>query len=340
MDITDTVSPAKANYTDPKGETIPYIRESNGLDWRKMGGKSQNKKQTEAEQPLTSEGATELALRQAHEDFISTISHEFRTPLTSIKGFADTLLHYSAQLPEEEKRRFITIIKDQADRLIRLVENLLAVSKLGEKASLMADEARPVMLKPLLERVIQSVQAKAFSKTQLNRQFELICKPQDLAVWANADQLEQVLLNLIDNASKYSPSDTVVRVRASFKPCETPSSDPSSVLIEVQDFGRGIPADQLPRIFTKFYRVEAALSQEVEGTGLGLYIAQSLTQAMGGTLTVQSESGKGSTFTLIVPAATIERQALFQKRRAASTHETESSTRSQNLGDVEGSGDE
>jgi two-component system phosphate regulon sensor histidine kinase PhoR len=288
-----------------------------------MGGKEHNKKQTEVEQ--SSESATELALRQAHEDFISTISHEFRTPLTSIKGFADTLLHYSAQLPEEEKRRFITIIKDQADRLIRLVENLLSVSTLGEKASLMADEARPVLLKPLLGRVIQSVQAKAYSKTQLSRKFELTCKPSDLAVWANADQLEQVLLNLIDNASKYSPPDTMVRVWASFKPCETPSSDPSSVLIEVQDFGRGIPADQLPRIFTKFYRVEAPLSQEVEGTGLGLYIAQSLTQAMGGTLAVQSESGKGSLFTLIVPAATIEHQALFQKRRAASTHEAESS---------------
>jgi len=282
---------------------------------------------------LLSESAIEMTLRQAHEDFISTISHEFRTPLTSIKGFADTLLHYGAQLPEEEKRRFITIIKDQADRLIRLVENLLAVSKLGEKASFIADEARPVLLKPLLERVIQSVQAKAYSKTQLNRQFELVCKPQDMAVWANADQLEQVLLNLIDNASKYSSPETVVRVRASFKPCEAPGSNPSDVLIEVQDFGRGIPVDQLPRIFTKFYRVETPLSQEVEGTGLGLYIAQSLTQAMGGTLTVQSETDKGSTFTLTVPAATVEHQALFQKRRAASTQDVESSTRLQNPDD-------
>lgn len=252
-------------------------------------------------------------LSQAHEDFISTVSHEFRTPLTSIKGFADTLLNYGAQLPEEEKRRFVTIIKDQADRLIRLVENLLTVSKMGAVDPSLLDY-RPVLLRPMLERVTQSVQAKWLSKGAASRPFQVTCQPRDLAVWADGDQVEQVLLNLVDNAAKYSPPQSAVQVQASFLPQkdETTSLD---VQIRIQDFGRGIPADQLPRIFTKFYRVETPLSQEVEGTGLGLYIAQSLTQAMGGRLSVESEVGKGSTFSVTLPAATPERQAMYQKRR-------------------------
>jgi signal transduction histidine kinase len=254
-------------------------------------------------------------LSQAQEDFISTISHEFRTPLTSIKGFADTLLNYGAQLPEEEKRRFISIIKAQADRLIRLVENLLTVSRMGGQEASPLDY-RPVLLRPLLERVTQSVQAKCRSKGQAMRLFEVDCQPRDLAAWADADLLEQVLLNLVDNAAKYSPPERPVQVQAGFSPdAVSLEHDGMHLQIHIRDFGRGIPADQLPQIFTRFYRVEAPLSQDVEGTGLGLYIAQSLTQAMGGHLSVMSEVATGSVFTVTLPVATPERQAVYQKRR-------------------------
>lgn len=248
----------------------------------------------------------DTTLTQAHSDFVSTVSHEFRTPLTSIKGFADTLLSYGAQLPDEEKRRFINIIKDQADRLIRLVENLLTVSKLG--ASRLEMSYRPIALKRMVDKVVESIQAKSKAR----REFEVTLVPEQLEVWADADRLEQVLINLVDNAVKYSPPTAPVRIRAEFLPGED-----SRIRIQVSDQGAGIPKELLPKLFTKFYRVEGPLKSDVEGTGLGLYITQSLTHAMGGEISVESEVGRGSTFTLIFPAATPERQAAHRRRLAA-----------------------
>jgi two-component system phosphate regulon sensor histidine kinase PhoR len=253
----------------------------------------------------------DTTLTQAHSDFVSTVSHEFRTPLTSIKGFADTLLSYSAQLPEEEKRRFITIIKDQADRLIRLVENLLTASRLGASRVEMA--YRPVPLTRLLEKVIQSVQAKTQSKTGQERRFALSVQPVSLEAWADSDRMEQVLINLVDNAVKYSPDSSLVSIKAEFLP-----EDDSAIRVMVQDEGAGIPQALLPKIFTKFYRVESPLKQEVEGTGLGLYITKSLTTAMGGRISAESREGQGSIFTVILPAATPQRQAAYRRTLYAS----------------------
>lgn len=253
----------------------------------------------------------DTALTQAHTDFVSTVSHEFRTPLTSIKGFADTLIRYGNQLPDEEKRRFINIIKDQADRLIRLVENLLAASRLGSgKVEL---SYRPIPLKKMLETVSQSIQAKFVTKTQQKKPFNIVVQPESIELWADADKLEQVFINLLDNAAKYSPANTPVTVRAEYLP-----EDDALVRIMIQDEGVGIPAELLPKIFTRFYRAESPLKQEVEGTGLGLYITKSLTAALGGQITAESEPGKGSTFTVIFPAATPEKQAMHQRRLSAS----------------------
>jgi signal transduction histidine kinase len=253
----------------------------------------------------------ETALTQAHGDFISTISHEFRTPLTSIKGFADTLLQYGSQLPEDEKRRFITIMKEQADRLIRLVENLLTVSKLG--ANRLDSSYRPVPLQKLIEKVVQSIQAKIRTKNPTNvHRFAVMVHPASLEVWADADRLEQILLNLVDNAVKYSATDSAVTIRAELLP-----EDENQVRISVQDEGIGIATETLPKIFTQFYRVESPLKQEVEGTGLGLYITRSLTNALGGQLTVESTPGVGSTFSVVFPVATPERQAVYNRRLAS-----------------------
>lgn len=250
----------------------------------------------------------DAALTQAHSDFVSTVSHEFRTPLTSIKGFADTLLHYGAQLPEEEKRRFVTIIKAQADRLIRLVENLLTVSKLGVGRGEMS--YRPVSLQKAIERAVQSVQAKHQTKTPgAVHRFETVIHPATLEAWADPDRLDQILINLIDNAAKYSPAGSIVHIR-----CELFPGDEGMVRITVRDEGVGIPQDVLPKIFTKFYRVESPLKQEVEGTGLGLYITKSLTDAMGGRIEAQSAPGQGTTFTVALPAATPERQATHRRK--------------------------
>ncbi len=240
----------------------------------------------------------DMALTQAHADFVSTVSHEFRTPLTSIKGFADTLLRYGANLDTEQQKRFITIIKHQADRLTRLVENLLTVSKLGAQKTQFI--FRPIPLKRTVERIVQSVEGKLPEP----RVFKINI-PEDLPeVWADPDKLEQVLLNLIDNAAKYSYPDSEVRVKAQLHP-----EDNDKIKIDIEDQGVGIPEEHLPNIFNKFSRIDNPLTREVEGTGLGLYITKSLTNAMGGQIFVQSENKKGTTFTVVLPVATPERQA-------------------------------
>jgi len=240
----------------------------------------------------------DVALTQAHADFVSTVSHEFRTPLTSIKGFADTLLRYGSNLDAEQQKRFINIIKHQADRLTRLVENLLTVSKLGAQKT--SFSFRPIRLKGVLERIVQSVEGKLTT----TRHFK-ISVPEDLPeVWADPDKLEQVLLNLIDNAAKYSYPDSEVTITTGLLP-----EDTDKIKIDVADQGVGIPKAHLPNIFNKFSRIDNPLTREVEGTGLGLYITKSLTNAMGGQISLDSEEGQGTTFTVILSVATPERQA-------------------------------
>lgn len=240
----------------------------------------------------------DVALTQAHADFVSTVSHEFRTPLTSIKGFADTLLRYGANLDPDQQKRFITIIKHQADRLTRLVENLLTVSKLGAQKTQFIFRAIP--LRRTVERIVESVQAKLPEP----RNFQVAISEDLPEVWADPDKLEQVLLNLIDNAAKYSYPNTEVRVTAQLDP-----DDDDKIRIDVTDQGVGIPAAHLPNIFNKFSRIDNPLTREVEGTGLGLYITKSLTNAMNGEISVASAEKTGTTFTVRLPVATPERQA-------------------------------
>jgi two-component system phosphate regulon sensor histidine kinase PhoR len=256
----------------------------------------------------------DVTLTQAHSDFVSTVSHEFRTPLTSIKGFADTLLRYGASLPPEQQKRFISIIKDQADRLTRLVENLLTVSKLG--AARVELTYRPIALGKMVDKVIQNIKGKG----EFDRLFELDIPKTLPEVWADPDKLEQVLLNLIDNAVKYSFAGSRVAVRARL---DNEASDAEDWLrVTISDQGVGIPTEHLPKIFSKFSRIDNPLTRQVEGTGLGLYITKSLTMAMGGQIKVESttdpEATYRTTFVLRLPTASPERQAAFH------LHETDS----------------
>ncbi|MBX2861899.1 MAG: PAS domain-containing protein [Vampirovibrio sp.] len=248
------------------------------------------------------------AISQAHTDFVSVVSHEFRTPLTSIKGFADTLLRYGTQLPADQQKRFITIIKDQSDRLTRMVENLLTVSKLG--ASRIDFSFRPVPLPTVIERVVQNLKAKGDQdKHYQDAVFQVSFSEGFPDIWADADKLEQVLLNLLDNAVKYSPDKATVTVNGNLCP-----ADPEQVMIQISDQGVGIAKDHLAGIFSKFSRIDNPLTRDVEGTGLGLYITKSLTTAMDGDITLESEAGKGTTFTLTFPVATAERQAAYRRK--------------------------
>ena len=237
-----------------------------------------------------------ICLNQAHLDFVGTVSHELRTPLTSIKGFADTLLSAGDLLPKEQQVRFISIIKSQVDRLTRLVEDLLTVSRLESKKDNSIYKA--VNLPKLIDPIVQGIRTKV-PKHDFNIEI-----PEDLPkIWADADKLEQIMTNLIDNAAKYSFPNTTVTVKAFYSPNNTDFID-----IHVIDQGVGIPQEHLPTIFTKFSRIDNSLTREVQGTGLGLYITKTLVEKMKGSIKVES-SDKGTKFTVQLPVATIEKQA-------------------------------
>jgi signal transduction histidine kinase len=232
-------------------------------------------------------------VQQAQTEFVSTVSHELRTPLTSIKGFADTILRAGDRLDLSQQRRYVGIIKDQADRLTRLVEDLLAVSRLESKR--MQLTIRAIDLNGAIQRVNRNLSDKA-------KEHRIVIKvPPGLPpVWADADRLEQILTNLIDNAIKYSPPKTTVTVTA--------LDNSEMVEFAVSDQGVGIPQEHLGQIFTKFSRLDNPLVRQTEGTGLGLYITRSLVLALGGQIKVAS-SGTGTVFTVQLPAATLEEQA-------------------------------
>ncbi len=236
------------------------------------------------------------SVQQAQTEFVSTVSHELRTPLTSIKGFADTILRAGDRLDTSQQRRYVGIIKDQADRLTRLVEDLLAVSRLESRKLQLT--IRALDLNEAVQRVCRNLGDKS-------REHHIVTKiPPGLPpVWADADRLEQILTNLVDNAIKYSQPRTTVTISA-----REIGQNPEIVEFSVSDQGVGIPSEHLPHIFSKFSRLDNPLVRQTEGTGLGLYITKSLVLAIGGQIKVTSESG-GTTFTVQLPAASLEEQA-------------------------------
>lgn len=236
------------------------------------------------------------SVRQAQTEFVSTVSHELRTPLTSIKGFADTILRAGDRLEQAQQKKYIGIIKDQADRLTRLVEDLLAVSRLESKK--MQLTVRAIDLTETVQRVIRNLGDKAKNHQIVNK-IPVGISP----VWADADRLEQILTNLIDNAIKYSSSGSTVMISA-----RDIEKERQYVEFSVSDQGIGIKEENLPEIFKKFGRLDNPLVRQTEGTGLGLYITKSLILALDGHINVTSNQD-GTTFTVELPAATLEEQA-------------------------------
>lgn len=246
----------------------------------------------------------DVALTQAHHDFVSIMSHEFRTPLTSIRGFADTMLHYGDKLAGEQQTRFIKIIRDQSDRLSRMVENILIISKLGQEQK--KPQARPLLLKDIVAKVNGALQGKGVN---MEKRFHFEGIDTAESVWAEPDSLEQVLLNLMDNAVKYSPESKSITVRV--EPCKM---EPSRFLkIVVEDQGDGINEAQRQKLFGKFYRTANHMTQQVEGSGLGLYITKTLVQRMGGQIGVESDVGQGTRFWFTVPMNTLETQNQYRQ---------------------------
>jgi signal transduction histidine kinase len=209
-------------------------------------------------------------------ELISTLAHELRSPLTSVKGFTSTLLHRWERFPDDQKRFMLATVNDDADRVTRLINELLDVSRI--EAGRLELRRRPVDLPKVAADVVERFKLDPDGHTFA------ISFPDDFPeVYADADKVAQVLTNLVENAVKYSDGGLV---RVSGEPAD------GSVEVVVSDQGIGIPADQIPLIFTKFYRRGGRGAPS--GTGLGLYIARGLVEAHGGRISVDSEVGRGT----------------------------------------------
>jgi two-component system phosphate regulon sensor histidine kinase PhoR len=233
---------------------------------------------------------TELRrLERVRRDFVANVSHEFKTPLTAIQGFAETLL--SGALDDKTNRkRFVEIIREHAWRLARLTDDLLKLSRI--EAGRLELEFRAVRVQALVNGCVETARFKAETKG-LRINVEL---PDGLPlVRADGAQLGEVLQNLLDNALQYTPRGGQIDVSA--------SANGNSVTFTVADTGIGIPESDLERIFERFYRVDAARSREAGGTGLGLAIARHIVDAHGGRIWVESAVGQGSRFHFSVASA-------------------------------------
>ncbi|CUH96473.1 hypothetical protein P22_2563 [Propionispora sp. 2/2-37] len=233
------------------------------------------------------------ALQEIHErqaEFVANASHELATPLTAIKGFAETLLDGALQDPALGTK-FVTIIHNQAERMHRLVKDLLQLAKLNSQEYLQHITMSPTSLRPLIEAVIQELSPHAAHKQQ-TIQLE---GEEELLVSAHPDWLKQALVNLLDNSIKYTPKSGKISV------CYWKEAD--RAFIRVKDSGLGIPAQDLPLIFDRFYRVERARTRNSGGTGLGLAIVKFIVEMHGGRISVESAVNSGTAFTFFLPVS-------------------------------------
>lgn len=228
-----------------------------------------------------------------NEDFISTVSHELRTPLTSIRGFSQTMLASWDKLDDESKKKFLTIIVEQSNRLINLVENMLSVTKLqNTKDDLIYKQ---INIKPVIDMTCSIIKNQYPDKN-----FEININEKTPQILADKDKFQQIMTNLIENAAKYGDNNSKITINSSF--------NEDFVHISVSNTGIEIAQEDYEKIFTKFSRIDNPLTRKVQGSGLGLYITKNLTEKMGGKISVKSQNHI-TTFEISVPCANIERQA-------------------------------
>ncbi|HYP08320.1 MAG TPA: ATP-binding protein [Bryobacteraceae bacterium] len=230
-------------------------------------------------------------LERVRKDFVINVSHELRTPLASIQGYTETLLDGAIDDPEHNIR-FLNIIRQNAERLGRLTADLMTLSRLELKSTRF--QFASYVASELLTNCCESMQPIAEKKS-----IELVSElgPPDAEVFCDTEAVHQVMSNLLDNAIKYTPEGGTIVVGC--KPAQRGGAD----VIEffVRDTGIGIPVEDLPRLFERFYRVDKARSRQMGGTGLGLAIVKHLVRAMGGDVRVESTLGEGSTFSFTLP---------------------------------------
>jgi len=242
-------------------------------------------------------------LEKIYSEFISTVSHELRTPLTSIRGFADTILTSFEKLDSEQLKRFLSIIKDQSNRLIKLVENLLSISKIQvQQQNFVYKSINP---KSQIEQIIDIVKTQHPSNI-----FELKTNNNVQNILADENKFQQILINLMDNAAKYSYPKGLIKITLENSSCKE-----NFVSIKITDHGVGIETKDQLKIFEKFAKIKNHLTRKTEGSGLGLYIVKNLVEKMGGKISVKSSTeppNNGTTFEVLLPAVSYTNQS--QKR--------------------------
>jgi PAS domain S-box-containing protein len=288
LQIEDTVPVADFPSRDSQPETLPLDVEGREL-WLLISGVSFPEGTVYAFHDVTAE----RGLRDLQTEFVATVSHELRTPLAAVYGAAMTLRQHGERLSEEDTERLFAVVHDEADRLSRIVDDVLWASRLDSgRVDFSTTSFEPELL-------VSSVVSAARTHAPDAISFEVKTATGVPPVAADAEKMRQVLGNLVENAVKYSPDGGTVTVRV--------EPDDGSVRFAVIDEGIGIPLGEQPRVFEKFYRLDPNQTRGVGGTGLGLYICRELVRRMSGRIWVHSEEGKGSTFYVELPVA--EQQA-------------------------------
>ena len=237
------------------------------------------------------------ASRQAQSDFVANVSHDLKTPLTSIQGFSQALLDGTAA-DEDARHRAAEVIHEEADRIARLVDSLLELARIEAGQVVMARD--PVPLGPLLKDCVEKMALRAQQAgVHLDVEHE-----GDLVVAGDREHLAKVLGNLLDNALKHTPSGGRVSLATrslSTEPGKREKQPGLSAEITMSDTGEGIPAEDLSRIFERFYRGDKSRTEPGKGAGLGLAIARDIIDAHGGRIRVESIEGLGTRFTILLP---------------------------------------
>jgi signal transduction histidine kinase len=263
-------------------------------------------------QPLPGGGAVMVfldvsALRRLEDvrrDFVANASHELKTPLTAIRGFSETLL--DEDLPPALRRQFVETVKANADRLQRIVDDLLDLSRI---------ESGGFRVEPEIVSITETAhEAIAPGRVQMERkrvEFVTDVPPEHEFVFADPAALRQILSNLVGNAIRYVPEGGRIEVSAR---CAGQRNDGREwIQVSVTDNGAGISAAHLPRIFERFYRADAARSREEGGTGLGLAIVKHLVEAHGGTVDAESAPGQGTTIRFLLPAPDVVEEEMHDR---------------------------
>jgi two-component system, OmpR family, phosphate regulon sensor histidine kinase PhoR len=235
-------------------------------------------------------------LESVRRDFVANVSHELKTPLTSIRGYTETLLN--DDLPPELARQFLEVVQKNADRLHRIVDDLLDLSRLESGGW------RPELLPVDVAELVTDAWSACADRAR-DRSLTFVPPTAVAAALADPGALRQVMSNLLENALRYTPDGGRIEVTVAtvHGHAASPAGAEEQVVIEVRDNGAGIPSDAIPRIFERFYRVDPARSRADGGTGLGLAIVKHLIESMGGDVRAESELGRGTTIRIRLPAA-------------------------------------